>query len=199
MVWPFWFAFAALVGSIPFGWLVARSKGVDVRAVGSGNIGATNVARAVGKRLGLLVLALDAAKGAAAVLLVVAVVVEPAPDVVLLHAQLFGAGLAVLGHCFTPWLGFRGGKGVATSLGVLLVVEPLAVALSALVFALTWVRSRKVALGSLAAVASLPFVLLALGRDAVTLGFAAALVGLIVVQHRDNLARLRRGTEPRFE
>jgi len=198
-VWLSWFGLAALFGSIPFGFLVARARGVDVRAVGSGNIGATNVARAIGKPLGLLVLALDAAKGALALLVLAWAGLDGAPRFVAAHALALGGLLAVLGHCFTPWLGFRGGKGVATSLGVLLVWEPRALALALLVFAALFARGRRVSLGSLGAAASLPLTLAWLGHDLGSLGIAAGLVTVVAFQHRENLARLRGGSEPSLE
>ena len=148
---PLWSAAALaaagyLLGSIPFGLLVARAaRGVDVRAAGSGNIGATNVARVAGVGPGLLVLFLDAAKGALAVLLARALL----PGALLVQA-LVGL-LAVVGHVAPVWLGFRGGKGVATALGVLGVLVPAAAVAGVLAYALVFLYSRISSLGSLVA------------------------------------------------
>ena len=144
---------AYLLGSIPFGVLLARRRGVDVREAGSGNIGATNVARTVGKRLGAVVLALDAAKGAA-------------PLGLFLYADLgiggpswtpIALGLApIIGHCFSPWLGFAGGKGVATSLGVVLIVEPAVAGVAIVVFAAVYGIFRVASVASLTGAALIP-------------------------------------------
>ena len=182
---------AYLMGSIPFGVLLARRRGLDIRKTGSGNIGATNVARTLGKKLGALVLLLDALKGALPVL--------AAGTLQLDFRAVTIAGLAaILGHCFPLWLRFHGGKGVATALGVFLAVDPLATAASILVFALTYALSRLSSVGSLAASAAFPIVLWQLGRprDLLLLGIGVAL--LIVVRHQDNLRRLRRGEETRI-
>jgi acyl phosphate:glycerol-3-phosphate acyltransferase len=173
---------AYLVGGIPFGVLLARRRGVDLRARGSGNIGATNAARSLGLATGLAVLALDAAKGALAV--VIAMRVTPDPAVV----ALIGFA-AIAGHCFSPFLGFRGGKGVATTLGVFTALAPPLALVGLGVFLVVAGRTRVVALGSLAGVGA-----------AVVAAFAAypehrvlALVtfALLVYTHRANLASLR--------
>lgn len=185
-------ALAFLCGSVPFGWLAARARGVDVRAVGSGNIGAANVARNVGKRVGLVVLLLDALKGA----LPVSLALQLAPEVAVLPRLAHAVGAAaVLGHCFTPWLRGRGGKGVATSLGVLLVLAPAVVGVAAGAFLAVFAWRRIVSLGALVAVVSLPFAAIALGRPSFEVGYVCALGGLVMLLHRDNLARLRAGTE----
>lgn len=180
-----------LSGSVPFGLLIARARGVDIRDHGSGNIGATNVARNLGKQLGAIVLLLDALKGALPV--AGAQLWGLAPEEVAL------AGVAaIVGHCFPVWLGFRGGKGVATTLGALIVVDPMVTGLAALAFATVVGATRMVSLGSLVAVVSFPLAALLLGRttSTVALGVAAALV--VAVQHRENLGRIVRGTEHRF-
>jgi acyl phosphate:glycerol-3-phosphate acyltransferase len=182
-----------LLGSIPWGVLVARkARGVDVRTQGSGNIGATNVARLAGARLGLLVLALDAAKGAVAVWLAQRVL----PDAAGVQAL---AGLsAFAGHVAPIWLGFRGGKGVATALGVLAVLVPFAAAAAALAYGLVFLLTRISSLGSLvagpvavAAAAIHPGTRLALGLTG-TLWLAT------LWTHRGNIWRLVRRVERRL-
>ncbi len=184
-------AVAFLCGSVPFGFLVARARGVNIREVGSGNIGAANVARTIGRRLGALVLLLDAAKGA---LPVIAAGRVPGPAWLPCAAGF----AAIVGHCFTPWLRFRGGKGVATTLGVFLAIDPPAVGAAALVFALGYAATRIVAIGSLAAALALPLAVYLLGRPAAELVLAAAALALVLALHRDNLARLRAGRENRL-
>jgi glycerol-3-phosphate acyltransferase PlsY len=153
----------------------------------------------VGKRLGVLVLVCDAAKGAFPVALARAWYGASAS----LGAGRFGlavvAAAAVLGHCFTPWLRFRGGKGVATSLGVFLVMDPAAVAISAAIFGASFGLTRVVAVGSLLGALALPFSVWFLGREPGSVGFAALLVVLVVALHRDNLRRLRIGAERRLD
>jgi glycerol-3-phosphate acyltransferase PlsY len=189
---------AYLLGSLPFGLIFARLFGkTDVRQAGSGNIGATNVARVAGPLAGILTLLFDTGKGAFAVWLAGRFTVHSA-------AFLMLAGLAaLLGHCFPIWLHFRGGKGVATALGIFLALSPFA-ALSALaVFILVVAVWRYVSLGSVAAAAAMPLLMYFLWAPplapplAVTFGtlFATALV---VFKHRGNLQRLLDGTEPRF-
>jgi glycerol-3-phosphate acyltransferase PlsY len=186
---------AYLSGSIPFGVIIARMRNVDVRKVGSGNIGATNVTRAVGKKLGAVVLVLDAAKGALPVLatafLCRAGVVPPlAPPAVGLAA--------VAGHCFPVWLRFHGGKGVATALGVFLVLDLVSAAVAVVVFALSFALTRAASVGSLAA--AVAFVA-ALGLRGYPLGellLAAEIAAIIFWRHKDNIQRLRHGTERRF-
>nr|MDQ3818245.1 glycerol-3-phosphate acyltransferase [Acidobacteriota bacterium] len=154
---------AYLLGSVPFGYLIVRAKeGADVRATGSGGTGATNVSRLAGKLAGVVTLLLDAAKGALAVLIARFFATED-----------FGANwwvaasaiLAVVGHCFPVWLGFRGGKGVATTLGVLLAVAPLVGLVACLAWLGTAVLFRYSSLAALAAIGTRPLVALALGRE----------------------------------
>lgn len=177
-------------GSIPFGVLVTRlARGVDVRAQGSGNIGATNVARVAGKRLGILVLALDAMKGALPVALSLAVL----PTEPQIHAAV---GLAAfLGHVFPLWLRLRGGKGVATALGVLLVLTPWAAVAGfvgyAAVFLATRVSSAGSLVGGVAAVVT-AFWTARYGEYAV---LAAALLAMMVFTHRANISRILHHTE----
>jgi glycerol-3-phosphate acyltransferase PlsY len=194
-----WIPMAAyLLGSIPFGLLVAKVfGGGDVRKAGSGNVGATNVARVAGPLAGILTLVLDAAKGSAAVWLAAHFSGEVAGWMVL-------AGLAALiGHCFPVWLRFHGGKGVATAAGVFLMLSPLALLGSLLLFLIVVMFSRYVSLGSIAAAAAMPLLIYFLWAPhhapplIVTFGaFAAAM--LIVYKHDANIQRLVEGREPRF-
>jgi len=173
---------AYFVGSIPFGVLIARGLGVDIQAKGSGNIGATNVTRVLGPVPGVLVLVLDAAKGAAPTWFALTNVGDPWIVIACGYA-------AIVGHCFSPFLEFKGGKGVATALGVFLVLCPELVAISVLVFVVILVLTKVPALGSLAAVATIGGLLLARGE-----GYSATLaIGtliLLIYTHRTNLAKL---------
>lgn len=176
------------LGAIPFGVLVARRLGVDIQARGSGNIGATNVARVIGVGPGLVVLVLDAAKGAAAA--AAAVHWSGQPWVVV------GAGFAaILGHCFSPLLGGKGGKGVATALGVFLVLVPGIVPIAIAVFGIVLALTRVPALGSLAGVLAMCVVLL-LRDDTPAATLAVVTLGLLVYTHRTNLAKLRDRLDP---
>ena len=180
-------AAAFLIGGVPFGWLVARRFGVDVQSAGSGNIGATNVARTVGRTAGLVTLALDAAKGALPTL----VGLE-------LGGDRLGAGAAcaaVLGHVFSPFLSFRGGKGVATAAGAFAVLSPLGTALAMATFALAVAIGRRVSIGSLCAAAVLtPAVWLA-GAASETRTLALIVATVVFARHLPNVGRLLAGTE----
>lgn len=182
------FAVGYLVGSIPVGVLLARAFGLgDLRKIGSGNIGATNVLRTGSKKAAALTLLLDAAKGVAPVLLFAS------HDIA---AQAAAVG-AVLGHCLTVWLRFRGGKGVATFLGVVLALQPVAgAAVCATWLAAAWL-SKVSSVGALAAAASAPLWLWAVGRGEAVL-VVAGLAGWVWLRHWANLLRLARGTEPRI-
>jgi glycerol-3-phosphate acyltransferase PlsY len=185
-------ALAYVVGSVPFSFLVARAFGVaDVRRVGSGNVGATNVARSAGKAAGLLALACDAGKGAAAVVLA-ALAFPGRPDLTALAAVA-----AVVGHMYPVWLRFRGGKGVATGLGAFAPLAPGAALVALVVFALVAALTRYVSLGSVAG--ALALALLAWhGSGAGPLAVAAAFTAaLVVFRHRSNLRRILLGTERR--
>jgi glycerol-3-phosphate acyltransferase PlsY len=184
-------AAAFLLGSIPTGVLVARAKGVDLRKVGSGNIGATNVGRALGKGWAVFVLLVDAGKGALPVLLAAAFSADP-----WLPAL---AGLAaVFGQVFSVFLRGRGGKGVATSLGAGLALAPLPTLLCLGAFVIVYLGFRIVSLGSLTAVVCFPISLwvMHLGT-APRLLFAGLVAALVIVRHRANLGRLLRGEEHR--
>lgn len=189
---------AVLLGSVPFGLLIARARGVDLRRVGSGNIGASNVARACGRSWGVAVLILDAAKGALPVL-----VVGASPAAALPWAAALVGVCAVLGHSFSIFLRGRGGKGVATSLGVALALAPLPALLAFAVYLLLFLPLRISSVGSLAAALSFPLLVWRFQHrpghpaDAWALGFAVAAALLIVVRHRSNIQRLVRGQELR--
>jgi glycerol-3-phosphate acyltransferase PlsY len=182
---------AYLIGSIPTGVLIGNLKGTDVRRVGSGNIGATNVARAAGRAAGIVTLLGDTAKGAVAVVLARALATRP--------GTVYVAALAVvLGHTCSVFLRLRGGKGVATALGVGLALAPAAMILPLGVFAVVAATTRVVSVASLAGAFATPLsmALLGTGRGNVLLTLAVAV--LIAVRHRDNIQRLRKGTEFRF-
>jgi glycerol-3-phosphate acyltransferase PlsY len=171
-------------GAIPFGVLIARRRGVDIRAHGSGNIGATNVTRVLGTRAGAVVLVLDALKGALPTAAALAALGEPRT------VALTGLA-AILGHCFSPFLRGRGGKGVATAAGVFVVIAPGIVAIALAVFALVLRATRVPALGSLAAAAAITAGLALRGGGPYT-ALALATTVLLVYTHRSNLAKLRR-------
>jgi glycerol-3-phosphate acyltransferase PlsY len=187
------FALGYLLGAIPFGLLLTRLAGIgDIRAIGSGNIGATNVLRTGRRGLAAATLLLDAAKGAAAVLLARGWLAPGLP------AFLWLAALgAVIGHVFPLWLGFRGGKGVATALGVLLAAVWPAGVLACVIWLLAAVIGRRSSLAALIALAASPFLAFAFaGAGAVAPSLAIA--ALIFWRHRANIARLLAGTEPRI-
>ena len=192
---------AFLLGSIPTGYLVARAKGIDIRRHGSGNIGATNVFRTLGKPLGVLVFFLDALKGFAAV--AVASALAPATGDTGTWSGIVAAVAAIAGHNYTPWLGFRGGKGIATSAGVLLALMPLAVLAIAIVWFVVFQISRYVSVAAIAAAMALPVTIAVfghygLGGNAPLLGFTLLISLLAIWRHRSNIQRLMNGTESRF-
>lgn len=189
---------AYLLGSIPFGLLLARVfGGGDVRKAGSGNIGATNVTRVAGPLAGILTLIFDTAKGTAAVWLAARATNDSATW------MMISAFSVLLGHCYPVWLRFKGGKGVATALGVFLALSPLAAVSALLFFILCVVYWRFVSLGSVAAAAAMPLLIYFLWAPGhappivIDLG-TLAIAGLVIFKHRGNLQRLVDGTEPRF-
>ena len=201
---------AYLVGSLPFGFLVAKLVGgTDIRKQGSGNIGATNVARTLGVKWGILVFVLDAVKGLLPVLLLPRMILPEADfDHYHLHFEVLCGVATVLGHIFPLWLGFRGGKGVATSAGVVLVISPKATLIAAGVYLVMLWWKRIGSLASLAAAVTFPLAhavlltlkgtsLLATTELSRTL-FAVVMPLVIVACHRKNLVRLFRGEEPKF-
>jgi acyl-phosphate glycerol 3-phosphate acyltransferase len=184
-------ALAFVVGSIPTGMIVARGKGVDLRKVGSGNIGATNVSRALGRKWAVVGLVVDAGKGALPVLLLGRLLDDP-------WLPALGGLFAVLGQIFSIFLRGRGGKGVATSLGAGLALAPLPALACALVFALFFLLFRIASVGSLAGVVAYPLFLLLFHLGTwPRLTFALAVAVLVAIRHKDNLTRLLRGEEHR--
>lgn len=182
---------AFLLGSIPTGILVARAKGVDLRKVGSGNIGATNVGRALGKKWALFVLLMDASKGALPVLLLGRLADNP-------WLPALGGLFAVLGQVFSIFLRGRGGKGVATSLGAGLALAPLPTLACLLLFVLLVGILRIVSIGSLAGAVCFPILLFLFGQGtAPRLVFALVVGAIILLRHKDNIRRLVRGQEHR--
>jgi glycerol-3-phosphate acyltransferase PlsY len=182
---------AYLLGAIPFSFLVARWRGVDVRRVGSGNVGATNVMRSAGWAAGVLALLLDAVKGAAAA--IVASRIDEAPALPALAAVA-----AVLGHVFPVWLRFQGGKGVATGLGAFLPLAPLAAGIGVAVFAAVVAATRYVSLASILGAVALAAAAFVTQPNLATACAAAFCAALIAVKHRGNIKRLRRGQERRL-
>jgi acyl phosphate:glycerol-3-phosphate acyltransferase len=195
---------AYLLGSIPFGYLIVRAKeGADVRETGSGGTGATNVTRKAGKKAGIITLLLDAAKGAAAVLLARWLLTD---DLGINWWTAAASIVAVIGHCFPVWLGFRGGKGVATGVGVFLALSPLAVAIALLVFIFVVWLTRYVSLGSITATVAFPLCVWLLSlyvkpTASIAPLMTAAIVGgaIIILMHRANISRLMAGTESKFK
>jgi glycerol-3-phosphate acyltransferase PlsY len=188
-----------LLGSIPFGYLIARSRGIDIRKVGSGNIGATNVNRALGSRLGILVFALDVLKALIPVLAARNLVphgIAGIPE----QVAWFLAGLAaLLGHMFSPWLGFRGGKGIASGLGAIVGSTPIVGALGFVLFLCVTIPTRYISLGSIVAVLSLPVLVYAVPGQDHWLALIYGLIAIFIVyKHRENIHRIRNGTESRF-
>ena len=188
----FLFAVSYLLGAIPFGLLFGKMVGADVRKEGSRNIGATNVSRVLGKKLGVLTLVCDLLKGGVAVLVATLLM----PDGVSKELVVVGCGLlAVIGHMFSVYLGFSGGKGVATGLGVFLFLAPWAVLISAGVFISTVALTGFVSTGSLLATALLPLWLYLLGESNVVVWGAVILAILVWLKHHENIGRLLRGQE----
>lgn len=194
-----------LLGSFPSGLIVSRTRGIDIREHGSGNIGATNVLRVLGKKWGYLVFGLDALKGFAAVRIAFAIALASSPRIARPELVGITGGLAcILGHTFSVWLRFRGGKGVATSAGVLLGLMPLAVVSVFAVWLIVFRVTRYVSVASIGAAAALPFfVLLYLRLDLLTgaslLPFSILIAGVVVWRHRSNMKRLFEGKEQRFD
>jgi glycerol-3-phosphate acyltransferase PlsY len=189
---------AYLLGSIPFGLIVGTLfGGKDVRTVGSGNIGATNVSRVAGPFAGMLTLFLDAAKGSAAVVLAARVTGDSATWMII-------AGLcALVGHCYPIWLEFKGGKGVATAAGIFLVLSPWVLFLALAVFTLVVVFWRFVSLGSIAAAAAIPLLMYFLWAPGhappLAISFGSLAISLLVLyKHDANMQRLVEGTEAKF-
>ncbi len=226
---------AFLMGSIPFGLLIARAKGIDIRQHGSGNIGATNVLRVVGKKYGIACLLLDLLKGFVPTLLAISLIRFPGqPTGIALpfllpfagtdHTQFLAQSLqvltglfAILGHNYSPWVGFKGGKGISTTAGVVIALMPAAIVILLLLWLALFLTTRYVSVASIVAVASLPVIthlgarfhhvsndpalptLWEAGTWNKPLFVFSVLVALLGVwKHRGNIQRLRAGTENRF-
>jgi glycerol-3-phosphate acyltransferase PlsY len=193
-----------LLGSIPFGYLAGEIAGVDVRKAGSGNVGATNVLRVLGKPYGYAVFALDFLKGLGAVKISVLIATRVRPE--WGSPEIFGivaAASAVIGHCFPLWLKFHGGKGVATSAGALFGLMPLAMLVGVAIWILIFWLTRYVSLASVIATAALPIVIAIATRlnesYAKALFYSSLCIAAVVIwRHHSNLSRLMRGREPRF-
>ena len=197
-------AVAYLLGSLPTGFLAGKCRGIDIRTVGSGNMGATNVFRTLGKGWGIGVLLLDMLKGIGACILapIVANAIqamdgfEPGES---LHPLTILAGVCgILGHNYTCWLNFKGGKGIATTAGVLLILIPKALGVAFATWVLTFLISRYVSLASIAAAAVLPFAAFFFERSPTMAAITLGLSCMAIFKHRSNIARLRAGTEHRF-
>lgn len=194
---------AYLLGSIPTGYVVAKSRGIDIRTVGSGNIGATNVFRILGKPAGIFVLLVDALKGFVACrwlgpltyrLLGGDLAADSSTEEFL---KIIGGVCAILGHNYTCWLKFKGGKGIATSAGVMLALLPAALGISFAVWVVLFLVTRYVSVGSIGAAFVLPFAAGWLGYSARMVFVAAAISALAIYKHRANIQRLLNGTENR--
>ncbi len=195
---------AYLLGSLPTGYIAGRLVGVDIRKVGSGNVGATNVTRALGKRFGYPVFLVDFAKGLAAVMLAVimAKAAQSSAQFVDLCAAI-GAICSLMGHSYSIWLGFGGGKGVATLMGALFGINWITALIVCVVWIVVFEATRYVSLASIAAAVALPIalaIMLFLKElpTPIPLYFSFCLGAIVVVRHRSNLSRLVKGTEPRF-
>jgi glycerol-3-phosphate acyltransferase PlsY len=204
---------AYLLGSIPFGFLVARWKGVDIRNAGSGNIGATNAMRVLGKPMGILVLLLDAFKGYAACQFLPALIYNWfAPQysgfVFYFHSEpvefqtkirVVAGIFAVLGHNYPCWLKFKGGKGIATTAGVFLALAHWAVLIALIVFVLAVVLTRYVSVGSIAAAVALPVTVWVMTPHNLLLDVVTTALGVLAIyKHKSNIKRLMAGTENRL-
>jgi glycerol-3-phosphate acyltransferase PlsY len=192
---------AYLLGSIPTGFLVANAKGIDIRAVGSGNIGATNAMRVLGKPAGIFVLLMDALKGFAAAAWLVSLMVKCftfAPEHVE-NLKIIAGICAVLGHNYTCWLKFKGGKGIATTAGVYLALAPWALLIALGVFILAVLITRYVSVGAIAAAIALPVIVWVMMPHNLFLGIVTTALGVMAIyKHKSNIQRLMAGTENRL-
>jgi len=183
--------FAYLLGSVPTGYILGSLAGVDVRKAGSGNVGATNVARVVGKRHGILTLVADSAKG------FIPIAVAFSLDLTLTATALVGTA-AFLGHLYPVFLRFQGGKGVATALGVFLGLAPWATLVLVAIFVLVLLATRVVSLSSMLAAAFAPIVFWFFFHSPILTGTSLFIAVMIILRHRGNIQRLLLGTEPRL-
>jgi glycerol-3-phosphate acyltransferase PlsY len=185
------FIFSYLLGSIPTGYLLARSQGIDIRDVGSGNIGATNVARALGKKAAIATFAGDALKGVIPVLI--------AGWLDLGMAAEAAAGLiAFLGHCFSVFLKFKGGKGVATGFGACLALAPVPALIAIALWGAIFIPTRLSSLAALAAALALPWLVWFISEPPVLFYFALPVIVILIFNHRENIQRLWKGKESKF-
>lgn len=204
---------AYLLGSIPTGYLVARAKGIDIRKTGSGNIGATNAMRVLGKPAGIFVLLMDATKGYMACALIPPLIYnwlfsdsyrfslnfQDAPANFQIGVCIIAGISAVLGHNYTCWLQFKGGKGIATTAGVFLALAPWAVLVALVVFILAVVLTKYVSAGSIAAAIALPATVWIMSPDNLELGIVSTALGVLAIyKHKSNIQRLMAGTENRL-
>lgn len=181
-----------LLGSIPFGYVVAKCRGIDIRQHGSGNIGATNVFRTLGRPWGILVFALDVIKGIIAIRLVM--------ELYSLNMSILAGLGCFLGHCYPIWLGFKGGKGVAVGAGILIGLSPWTAVIGLTIWGVSFKITRYVSLASLLAAFSLPIIVWFLQRQADAIFWFTLAISLIAIwRHRTNIQRLLAGTENRFE
>ena len=193
-----------LIGSVPVGYLAGCIAGTDIRKVGSGNIGATNVLRFLGKRYGYPVFLLDFLKGVAAVEMSILIFDRYHPVASRELCAILAGIASVLGHSYPVWLSFKGGKGVATTAGVVFALIPFAALVMCVVWIATFQASRYVSVASIAAAITLPVTVGALLyfeqlNKPVLLYFSICLVAVVIVRHRSNVSRLLHGTEPRFQ
>jgi glycerol-3-phosphate acyltransferase PlsY len=193
-----------LIGSIPAGYVAGRLAGIDIRKVGSGNIGATNVLRSLGKRYGYPVFVFDFLKGVAAVEMSILMFDQYHPAVSRELCTILGGTASVIGHTYPVWLRFKGGKGVATSVGVVFAMVPFAALTFGIVWIITFLTSRYVSIASIAAAIALPVAVGALLyvkqlSNPILLYFSVGLAAIVIVRHRSNVSRLLHGTEPRFQ
>src|SRR5215471_8795539 len=192
-----------LLGSIPFGYLIGRIAGVDVRETGSGNVGATNVVRVLGKRYGYPVFVLDFLKGFGAVKIAMLLATAPSPD--WNSPEMLGiiaAVSSVVGHSYPPWLKFEGGKGVATSAGALFALTAIGGLIGLGIWVVIFWLTRYVSVASVTAALLLPLVILVISwrnqSAKAIFYFSACVAAFVIWRHRSNLCRLMHGTEPRF-
>ena len=192
-------AVAYLIGSIPTGFLVAKAKGLDIRSVGSGNIGATNVFRILGKPAGIFVLVIDGLKGYAACAWASDLILQyvASKNIDEEYLRIVAGLFAVLGHNYTCWLYFKGGKGIATSAGVLAALVPWTFVIGLLIWIVLFVLTRYVSVASIAAAFSLPFATWLSGYSRTLILITAAMGGLAIYKHKANIQRLLHGTENR--
>ena len=195
MIFAFTLIFAALfgylLGSIPFGLVLTRAAGLgDIRKIGSGNIGATNVLRTGNKPLALATLILDSGKGAIAVIIMGAIF-----D---FNAAMIAGLAALIGHCYPVWLNFKGGKGVATTIGTLIALAPILGGLTCVIWMVTALLSRISSLSALIAVGFSPLIAHYLYSNPNLSGLCAMIAALVYIKHRDNIKRIFAGQEPRI-